>query len=128
MGSLRSRAIHLAHTNPELRTHLLPMLTRTSARSLRVLTREEIAGLGAAVINKALDRLEKESSEINDELIAAGFGHMGLQQISRLDHPVAQKYNQNYAQLSMLRDEIDRRYGPGAPSRLPRGFGPIKAI
>jgi hypothetical protein len=94
-----------------------------------MLTAEQIAGMTAGVINKHLDRLDKESSALIDRLIEAGFGHIGLQQILKMDHPVAQQYAAVSSQQGMLHAEITRRYGPGAPSRLPsRGFGPLKAI
>lgn len=92
-------------------------------------TAEQVAGMTAGAINKHLDRLDKESSALIDKLIEAGFGHIGLQQILKMDHPVAQQYAAVSSQQSVLHAEIARRYGPGAPSRLPtRGFGPLKAI
>ena len=96
----------------------------------KVLTKEEIAGMTAGAINKALDVLDKESSKLNDQLIEAGFGHIGLQQIVKMDHPVARQYAVVSEQQRWLHNEIERRYGPGAPYRLPagRGFGPIKSI
>ena len=44
----------------------------------------------------------------------------------RMTDPLALRYIQNWKDTGLLRDEIARRYGPGAPTRLPRGFGPIK--
>ena len=94
------------------------------------LTQEQVERLGAAAINKALDSLKKKESNLISALIDAGFGRVGFQQILKTDHPVAQQYAQVNRQIGFLRDEIARRYGPGAPSRLPtgRGFGPIKKL
>jgi len=122
--SLRSSIIRLAHANPKLRGDLLPLLKEAAVR--KTMTREQIEGMGAAVINKALDTLDKEQSKLNGALIEAGFGHVRLQEIMRMDHPVAQQYAVVSGQIALLHEEIERRYGPGAPSRLPRGFGPIK--
>ncbi len=122
--SLRSSLIRLAHANPTIRGELLPLLKEAAVR--KILTREQIEGMGAAVINKALDTLDKEQSKLNGALIEAGFGHVMLQEIMRMDHPVAQQYAVVSSQIALLHEEIERRYGPGAPSRLPRGFGPIK--
>ena len=124
MSNLRSKLIRLAHKNPSIRGDLLPLLKQSAVR--KVLTREQIEGLGAAGINQALDKLDKEQSKLNGALIEAGFGHVRLQEIMKMDHPVAQQYAVVSGQIALLHEEIERRYGPGAPSRLPRGFGPIK--
>jgi uncharacterized protein involved in exopolysaccharide biosynthesis len=94
----------------------------------RTRTPEQIARLSAAALNKALDALDAEQSRLLDDLIAAGFGHTSLRTIVLLDHPVAQQYARAQEQIDLLRNEVARRYGPGAPSRLPlgKGFGPIK--
>lgn len=39
---------------------------------------------------------------------------------------LAKKYQVVSDLRSTYRNEVERRYGPGAPSRLPKGFGPIK--
>jgi hypothetical protein len=92
----------------------------------RTLTQEQVSGLGASAINKALDTLGKKQSKLIDNLIEAGLGHVGLQKILIMDHPVAKQYAQVNDQIALLRREIERRYGPGAPSRLPPGFGPLR--
>lgn len=84
--------------------------------------------MGAAEINKRLDVLDKESSGIVDEFIAAGRGYERPSETIRKTDPLALRYIQNWQDKSMLRDEIARRYGPGAPSRLPRGYGPIRRL
>ena len=101
--------------------------TRTAARARKVLTREGVAAMGAAEINKLLDLLDKESSGITDEMIANGRGTERPTETMRMTDPLSLRYIQNWEDASLLREEIARRYGPGAPRRLPsRGFGPIK--
>lgn len=100
--------------------------TKMAARARKVITRELVEAMGAAEINKLLDALDKESSGITDEFIAAGRGSERPTEIIRMTDPLALRYIQNWKDADLLRDEIARRYGPGAPRRLPRGFGPIK--
>lgn len=100
--------------------------TKMAARVRKVLTRELVESMGAAEINKSLDALDKESSAITDEFIAAGRGSERPWDIVKMTDPLALRYIQNWKDADLLRDEITRRYGPGAPRRLPRGFGPIK--
>ena len=76
-------------------------------------------------INKALDRVDKISSALTDEFIAAGRGTERPSETRTKTDPLAQRHHQVRDAYSTLRNEIDRRYGPGAPSRLPRGFGPL---
>lgn len=80
----------------------------------------------AGEINKALDRLNKEDSELMDQFIDAGRGHETASQILKMDDPLAKKYREIFHRRMGLRNEVERRYGPGAPHRLPKGFGPIK--
>lgn len=122
--SLRSSIIRLAHANPKLRGDLLPLLKEAAVR--KTMTREQIEGMGAAEINKFLDALDKESSAITDEFIAAGRGSERPSETLKMTDPLALRYIQNWKDADLLRDEVSRRYGPGAPRRLPRGFGPIK--
>lgn len=102
--------------------------TKMAARARKVITRELVEAMGAAEINKLLDVLDKESSGITAELIAAGRGTERPTETTRMTDPLALRYIQNWKDSSLLRDEIARRYGPGAPRRLPRGFGPIKKL
>lgn len=90
------------------------------------LTHDAVGAMGGAEINKRLDALAKESSGLVDELIAQGRGSERYSETSRKTDPLSLRYVQNSQDASVLRDEIARRYGPGAPSRLPRGFGPTK--
>lgn len=80
------------------------------------------AQMTAGQINKELDRLDKLSSKLTDEFIAAGRGYERPSETWKLNDPLAERYKQISSAYSDLRSEISRRYGPGAPSRLPRGF------
>ena len=82
----------------------------------------------AGQINRALDRLEADSSRLNQRFIDAGRGHERLGDILEMTDALALEYRAVSDQIRALRWEIERRYGPGAPSRLPRGFGPIRRI
>jgi hypothetical protein len=75
--------------------------------------------MGGAEINKRLDALEKESSRLVDELIAAGRGSERYSETARKSDPLSLRYVQNGHDAHVLHAEIARRYGPGAPSRLP---------
>lgn len=88
----------------------------------------DAAGMSAADINRELDRADKLSSDITTELIAAGRGHELPTETVKKSDPLAVRFKTLYARRYALRSEIERRYGPGAPSRLPRGFGPIRAL
>lgn len=91
------------------------------------ITRELAETLGAAAINKLLDFLEEESSFITDEMIAARRGNERPSETRHLTDPLSLRFLRNCEESSILREEIARRYGPGAPRRLPpRGFGPRK--
>ena len=79
----------------------------------------------ASEINRALDRVDKQGTKLNDQFIAAGRGHERPSDIREMTDPLAKKFLRNMDEHGSLRLEISRRYGPNAPSRLPRGFGPI---
>jgi hypothetical protein len=42
--------------------------------------------------------------------------------------PLTDRYIENGNRRQALRIEMEMRYGPGTPSRLPRGFGPRKVV
>lgn len=90
--------------------------------------KKTIACMTAGEINKALDRADRASSKLTDEFIAAGRGYERPSETRTMSDPLAQRYKQLSDERSELNNEISRRYGPGAPRRLPfgRGFGPIK--
>lgn len=85
------------------------------------------ATMTAAQINHELDRLDVLRGKLNDEFISAGRGHETADETYRKTDSLALRWREASDRQAVLRTEVSRRYGPGAPSRLPRGFGPIKA-
>lgn len=83
------------------------------------------ATMTAGQINKRLDQLDKESSKLTDEMIAAGRGYEKPSETFTKSDPLAERIKRNFNERTNLQREIEHRYGPGAPSRLPRGFGPL---
>lgn len=89
------------------------------------------ATMTAGEINKELDKLSKIASAINDEFIAAGRGHERPSDWHNMTgDPLVDRWETNSSRMRALHIEIEQRYGPGAPSRLPtgRGFGPRKRL
>lgn len=80
----------------------------------------------AGQINKALDKLDQRSSANIDKLIEAGRGYELSSETQKLSDPLALEYQDILAKRLSLRFEMERRYGTNCPSRLPKGFGPIK--
>lgn len=89
-------------------------------------TYDEVAAWPASKINAMLDRLNRLSSRNIDALIEAGRGHERPSDYMDKDDALSREARAIFSARSVLRHEIDRRYGPGAPSRLPRGFAPIR--
>jgi len=81
--------------------------------------RRKIQAMRPSQINKRLDYLDKRSSRANDALIKAGRGRERYHDVVRAKDPLALHIRFLAKRQSELRDEIARRYGPGAPSRLP---------
>ncbi len=69
-------------------------------------------------INRELDSLEKKRSKVNDALIAAGRGYETNMETSRKSDPLALRWRAIQDRVLDLRNEISRRYGPGAPARM----------
>lgn len=94
--------------------------------------RTPIAQWSASQINKRLDRLDQLSSANTEAFIAAGRGYERPPEYLTKTDPLSLEARRIHDEKSDLHAEIERRYGPGAPSRLPtdrRGFfGPIKRI
>jgi hypothetical protein len=86
----------------------------------------EISSMQPSQINKELDQLSKDRDRINDKMIAAGRGNETFRETSAKSDPLAKEFNAVHDRMRSLHDEIGRRYGPGAPTRLPKGFGPIR--
>lgn len=80
---------------------------------------DDLSTLTPSEINRRLDRLDKLSSKLTDEFIAAGRGHEKPSETFTKTDPLAERSKQVWAEQDVLRREISRRYGPGAPSRLP---------
>lgn len=86
------------------------------------------ATLSRAFINKELDWLDEVSSACTTELILAGRGTELPTETCQKTDALSRKACSIWDRQAALRAEMLRRYGPGAPSRLPRGFGPIKGF
>lgn len=86
------------------------------------------ATMPGAAINKELDRLEALDTQFTDEMIESGRGHERFTDWSIKDDPLSQIGLMIRNRISDLRHEMRRRYGPNCPSRLPRGFGPLKGV
>ena len=78
----------------------------------------------AGEINKALDKLDKRSSANIAKLIEAGRGYELSSETMQLSDSLALEYQAIMKERQKYQLEISLRYGPGAPSRLPKGFGP----
>lgn len=81
----------------------------------------------AGQINAALDRLDQINTRLVDAFIAAGRGRWRASEIyeaAKRGDGMSVEQVAVWDRGHVLRNEIQRRYGPGAPSRLPRGFGP----
>lgn len=116
----------------------------TSEEAAKAAAREMVAGkktgkaakapasMKASEINRELDKLDAQSLTITDRLIASGRGNEPYQSIMRGTDPLSLEARSVNARMEELRAEIQLRYGPGAPSRLPtyqRGrFGPRSAF
>ena len=85
----------------------------------------------AVEINKALDKLDIQSKQVTQKFIDAGRGNERPSEFLNADDPLSRQARVLYDQRMSLSNEIQRRYGPGTPSRLPirrSWFGPIKAL
>jgi hypothetical protein len=87
---------------------------------------KEPSEMTAGEINKALDKIDAESSKLTRQFIDAGRGHERPSEYLRMSDPLAMKAQELHKKRTALAIERDMRYGPGAPSRLPKGFGPRK--
>lgn len=80
----------------------------------------------AGEINRELDRLDAKSSKNTRAFIDAGRGHERPSDYLDKTDKLSREARAIYDRQNDLHHEIARRYGPGAPRRLPRGFGPIR--
>jgi hypothetical protein len=81
--------------------------------------------LPGAAINKALDKIDDKISKMTQRMIDKGYGSIRHSDLPMTD-PEVVEYKKLYDERATYKNEIDHRYGPGAPSRLPKGFGPVK--
>jgi DNA repair protein RadC len=85
------------------------------------------ATMTAGEINRELDRIVEARDQIGDELIAAGRGYEKSSETWAKTDPLALRFQAIGTRAGELHAEIERRYGPRAPVRLPlKGFGPRK--
>jgi hypothetical protein len=95
-----------------------PKIARISSKDPDVMT--------AGEINKELDKLEEQNSKLTQRMIDAGRGYERPSEYLRMTDPLSMKLRKNSDRRMILRIQIERRYGPGAPRRLPREFGPVR--
>ena len=99
-----------------------PTLTLTGQENMK-----DPRTMSASEINRALDKLEGWDTLNCNAMIESGLGHETYTDSQRSVHPLSVERCRLARLRFALRDEIDARYGPGAPSRLPlrRGwYGP----
>lgn len=65
----------------------------------------------ASEINRELDSLDKKDSRLNDELIAAGYGHVTPSEILKQSHPLAVRLRALFDRRFVLKSEIRSRTG-----------------
>lgn len=113
-------------TEDQLNAALTVIQWRKDARNRNPIDRETLRDWTPGKINKRLDVLDAQSSKLTDALIAAGRGYELSSETMKKSDPLALKFRAVHEEYAALRREIDRRYGPGAPSRLPtRGRNPV---
>ena len=100
---------------------MLPQSEKAATKVTRTLAslRGDVHEMTASTINHTLDRLDKASGALTDVFIAEGRGYERPSETFELRDPLALLYVQLHDARTILRNEVARRYGPGAPSRLP---------
>jgi hypothetical protein len=86
------------------------------------------ATMTPAQLNRELDALDRRRSRNTDAFIAAGRGEERPSEYLTKSDPLSREAREIFDRSSALRAEIERRYGPGAPSRLPRGFRAMRRV
>ncbi len=84
--------------------------------------KNEPSGMTSGQINKELDKLDAQGSKLTDKFITTGRGHEKPSETFTKSDPLAIEYKAIQERKSSLHSEIERRYGSGAPRRLPPGF------
>ena len=102
---------------------MLPQSEKITNKIKRALTslKGNVEEMTASTINHNLDSLDKAGSMLTDIFIAEDRGYELPSETFQLSDPLATLYQQLHDSRTLLRNEISRRYGPGAPSRLPSG-------
>lgn len=100
------------------------------ARAFKLSTKDP-ATMTPAEINREKDKLSAASSELTDKFIEMGRGHWKQSDIRAEAEKGDELSKQSVAISDRQQDlsiEIELRYGPNAPTRLPlrKGFGPRK--
>ncbi len=83
------------------------------AQEARCLANPALSAMSAGQVNKAIAKLEAESSAINDTLIAAGRGHERAWDTMKLSDPLAMRYRDNFDRRQELYAVVQRETGPG---------------
>lgn len=86
-----------------------------------------IEKMTAGEINRLLDRLDKDYYQLMDEFIAQGRGDERPSEWLGKDDALSQRAKHCAGEYHLVRVEMERRYGPNPPARLPRGCGPVRA-
>lgn len=82
-----------------------------------------VSEMSGPELNRVLDRIDKKDSALNKKFIDAGRGYERAYEIMGKSDPLVEQYKALYHERLVVRNEMERRYGPGLPSRLPKGFG-----
>ena len=88
-------------------------------------TKDPAVMLGAA-INSELDKLDDIDADLCNRLIEDGRGYETRNEVIAKSDPLSVLVKNASIRRWDLRHEMERRYGPKCPNRLPKGFGPIK--
>lgn len=86
----------------------------------------DIRNMTAGQLNSALDRIDAAMSKVTQQFIDAGRGHERPSEYLGKSDPLSMRAKELTDQRSAIRIEMEMRYGPGVPSHLPKGFGPLK--
>lgn len=73
----------------------------------------------ARQVNQELDALERQACTLTDRFIVEGRGYERVDETARKTDPLAAAWNAMSARRMALRIEVEARFGPGAPRRLP---------
>lgn len=109
-----------------------PTTRRTATLRPMRISAIDPATMTAGAINKELDKLDERSSALGQMMIDAGRGYERPSEYLEMRDPLSLELLKEFNRRHDLKSEISRRYGPGAPHRLPTGskdrrfFGPRK--